>query len=104
MGSLCLVFVTPGITFVQTVPVCEDGYVDTLSLGGGFRLCTYCTGMETRGIRIFPGVGRKCGKVQISGKSSDKSKSRSWGNQEQTELRKIVVPFGPESSVIPFAL
>jgi len=72
------VCVTPGVTFVQTVPVCEEDNVDTLGWGGVkfvYILYGLVNRIEPRGISIFPGVGRKCGKVQMSGKSSDRSKS-----------------------------
>jgi hypothetical protein len=50
-----------------------------LRLGGGVKFVYILYGLvnriEPRGISIFPGIGRKCGKVQMSGKSSDRSKS-----------------------------
>lgn len=63
---------------------------DHLRFEGGVRLCTYSSGMEARDIRdyVFPGVGRKCGKVQISGECSDKSKSRSLGIKNRLNFGK----------------
>lgn len=42
VGSLCLVCVTPGITFIQTVPVCEEDYVDRCPRRLGGRGCYVC--------------------------------------------------------------